>query len=60
MEKLTKTERIHVLVSEAEKRVMNEAAQRMGLSLSSWVRLTLLAVARSPDKSPERQSGKSK
>jgi len=44
--KENKSERIHLLVSPAEKNAMTEAATARGLNLSSWVRMILLGEAR--------------
>ena len=46
MSKTTKTTRINVLLAPEDKAKMEAAASSMGLSLSAWVRLTLLAAAK--------------
>lgn len=37
---------LHVIMTPAEKQEMREAADSLGLDLSSWVRMTLLQAAR--------------
>jgi predicted HicB family RNase H-like nuclease len=41
-----KTDRLHVLVTPAQKAAFNEAAARDGISLSAWIVQTLTRAAR--------------